>query len=69
MQQVDDPALSLLWLGLLLGYGSVPAQELLHATGIAKKRKRKKCKSKNTTNSDHFVTCHLHPQVPFLWPP
>ena len=39
-QQIKDPALSLLWLGLLLWHEfKSPAQGLLHAMGEAKKKK------------------------------
>ena len=41
-QWVKDQALSLLWRGLLLWLVQSLAQELPHATGIAKKRKEKK---------------------------
>ena len=42
-QQVMDLGLSLLWLRLLLWQGfKFLAQELLHAIGVAKKKKKKK---------------------------
>ena len=43
-QWVKGLVLSLLWLGSLLwpGFDSL-AQELLHATGVAKKEKKKSC--------------------------
>ena len=41
-QQIKDPALSLLWLGLLLWHEFKSlAQGLLHAMGEAKKKKKK----------------------------
>ena len=39
IQQVKDPTLSLLWLGLLLWHGFSPARELLHAVGLANKKR------------------------------
>ena len=46
-QQIKDPALSLLWLGLPLWHEfKSPAQGLLHAMGEAKKKKKKKKKKR-----------------------
>ena len=54
-QQVKDPGLLLLWLGLLLWCGfDSPARELPHALGVAKKRKKKK-KSWADTNKTEFI--------------
>ena len=41
-QRVKGPALSLLWLWLLLKF-LLLTQEILHATGMAKKKKKKSC--------------------------